>query len=115
MLVATTQASNSSSYSFEELRLGIDWEINPNEVHRLDSTVLGVGSFGSVYRATWHGIQVAVKEIDLEITKSTPHKALRDFIQEMMIWKSLKFPSVVQLYGGYMKPRLAMVMQYCAG
>ncbi len=95
-----------------DMKLGADWLIDPKEVHRLDDDVLGTGSFGRVYRAEWHGLQVAVKQLE---SPQSEKEAINSFVQEMTIWKSLKFPAIVQLYGGYTTPCLAMVMQYCSG
>lgn len=86
------------------------WQIDYREVQRLHCPPLGTGAYGTVYRAEWHGVQVAVKQLDTDYLDPI---AMKEFHQEMSVWSTLQFPSIVQLYGAFMYPHLSLVMHYC--
>lgn len=70
---------------------------------------LGKGQFGSVCKATWRHIDVAVKKMlvaepSLEETKS--------FEKELHLMAQLYHPNIVQFYGYYPKPQFSIVMEY---
>jgi serine/threonine protein kinase len=53
---------------------------------------IGIGFFSDVYSGTWRGRTVAIKVL----AESTPRKL---FIREIGIWKTLRHPNVLPLYG----------------
>ncbi|KAJ7202554.1 kinase-like domain-containing protein, partial [Mycena pura] len=53
---------------------------------------IGIGFFGDVYKGTWRGRTVAIKFL----VKTTPRDL---FLREVDIWKGLKHPNVLDLYG----------------
>ncbi|KAF9481618.1 hypothetical protein BDN70DRAFT_876101 [Pholiota conissans] len=66
------------------------WTITSLEVAR--GKRIGIGSFSQVYQGTWKGRVVAVKYL----SDVTPYDL---FIREIKVWKSLKHPNVLTLYG----------------
>lgn len=53
---------------------------------------IGIGFFSDVYKGTWKGKTVAIKVL----AETTPRKL---FVHEVEIWKTLKHPNVLELYG----------------
>ena len=53
---------------------------------------IGIGFFSDVYKGTWRGRTVAIKVL----AESTPRKL---FVHEVEIWKTLRHPNVLPLYG----------------
>ncbi|THH18980.1 hypothetical protein EUX98_g8866 [Antrodiella citrinella] len=62
-------------------------------IHRGEKDKIGSGGFGTVYKGTYHGRLVAVKEL---------HKGIKNDIvmREMRIWKDLDHPHILKFYGG---------------
>ena len=81
---------------------------------RVDRKV-GEGAFGEIRRATWRGVDVAVKTLKADCASDAI--ALKEFNREMSIWSRLVHPNVVQFLGvGYKHetPRL-MLCEYMQG
>ncbi|CAF1004009.1 unnamed protein product [Rotaria sordida] len=79
-----------------------DLNINPDNK-------LGQGSFGIVYKSTWNGQTVAVKQ--LHLNKLT-RKEKNSFVKEIRIMSTLgEHPNLVYLYGYTLEP-LCLVMEY---
>ena len=53
---------------------------------------IGIGFFSDVYKGTWQGRIVAIKVL----ADTTPRNL---FVREMGIWKTLRHPNVLRLYG----------------
>ena len=90
-----------------------EWEVMPWDV-RVDIKV-GEGAFGEIRRATWRGVDVAVKTLKADCASDAI--ALKEFNREMSIWSRLVHPSIVQFLGvGYRHdtPRL-MLCEYMEG
>ncbi|EAL50197.1 tyrosine protein kinase transforming protein SEA, putative [Entamoeba histolytica HM-3:IMSS] len=68
--------------------------INPNEV--VCDIILGKGTFGNVWRATWRGQSVAVKLIP---TRMVIDNTILQFTKEVQLMKHLRHPCVLQLFG----------------
>jgi serine/threonine protein kinase len=69
--------------------------------------VLGEGSFGTVYRGQWNGIDVAVK------TSRQSLQAQRAMMSEVKEVQSLRaHPNLVQILGVVSKPELMIVTEY---
>ncbi|KAG5348561.1 hypothetical protein C0989_009940, partial [Termitomyces sp. Mn162] len=66
------------------------WTITRYEVDREQK--IGVGFFSDVYRGTWRGRTVAIKVL----APTTPREL---FVREVQVWRGLRHPSVLQLYG----------------
>ena len=95
--------------------------------------VLGKGSYGVVYRATWRGQQVAVKELRLpeepehiddgrarEAFKKRLRAATETFVQEVTVCCDLAHPNLVRMLGYSARPAgrgegLLLVQEYLAG
>ncbi|XP_071486222.1 leucine-rich repeat serine/threonine-protein kinase 2-like [Diadema antillarum] len=68
--------------------------------------VLGEGSFGSVYRATYRDKAVAVKVFSHAGGDSHPHRLLR---QEVTVLRHLQHPSLVSMEGVGINPRILVM------
>ncbi|KAJ7249923.1 hypothetical protein C8J57DRAFT_685725 [Mycena rebaudengoi] len=66
------------------------WTITRYEVER--DVKIGIGLFSDVYKGTWRGRTVAIKVL----AEVTPRDL---FLREVDIWKELKHPNVLELYG----------------
>ncbi|KII83772.1 hypothetical protein PLICRDRAFT_95753 [Plicaturopsis crispa FD-325 SS-3] len=66
------------------------WTITRYEVDRDEK--VGMGFFSDVYRGTWRGHTVALKQL----APTTPRKL---FVHEISIWKQLQHPNVLELFG----------------
>ncbi|KAF5329372.1 hypothetical protein D9619_009450 [Psilocybe cf. subviscida] len=90
---------------FEFIEMGIDcmrrlsrgtettvpnWTITKYEVDRQDK--IGYGFFSDVYKGRWQNKIVAIKVL----APTTPRNL---FVREMGIWKTLRHPNVLSLYG----------------
>jgi len=53
---------------------------------------IGIGFFSDVFKGSWRGHAVAIKVL----AESTPRKL---FVREIGIWKTLRHPNVLKLYG----------------
>ncbi|TVU15806.1 hypothetical protein EJB05_39344, partial [Eragrostis curvula] len=71
---------------------------------------VGAGSFGTVYRADWHGSDVAVKVLtDQDVGEAQ----LKEFLREISIMKRVRHPNVVLFMGAVIKcPHLSIVTEY---
>lgn len=72
---------------------------------------IGSGSFGTVYRAHWHG-PVAVKLLNVK-KPSQPH--LQAFKNEVAMLKKTRHCNILLFMGCVSKPSLAIVTQWCDG
>ncbi|KAG6855823.1 hypothetical protein H0H87_010489 [Tephrocybe sp. NHM501043] len=66
------------------------WTITRYEITR--DVRIGVGFFSDVYRGSWRGRTVAIKVL----APTTPREL---FIREVGVWRALRHPSVLELYG----------------
>ncbi|KAG6902523.1 hypothetical protein C0995_015340 [Termitomyces sp. Mi166 len=66
------------------------WTITRYEVDREQK--IGVGFFSDVYRGTWRGRTVAIKVL----APTTPREL---FVREVQVWRGLRHPGVLELYG----------------
>lgn len=72
---------------------------------------IGSGTFGTVYRAHWHG-PVAVKTLNVK----TPTPAqLQAFKNEVAMLKKTRHCNILLFMGCVSKPSLAIVTQWCEG
>lgn len=84
------------------------WQIAWDDV--ILGTLVGDGQSGGVYRATWHGLDVAVKVFS---GGHVSDDALREFHSEVGIMESLRHPNVVLFLGAVeAPPRLAIVSEF---
>ena len=75
---------------------------------------LGRGSFGTVYRAHWRGIEVAVKTLHgLEDEGGgSGSSALDEFMKELDTMARLRHPSIIMLLAAVLEPkRMCMVLE----
>ncbi|OSD02529.1 hypothetical protein PYCCODRAFT_1444958 [Trametes coccinea BRFM310] len=66
------------------------WTITRFEIDKVKS--IGRGFWADVYRGTWQGRTVAIKQL----TQATPRQL---FLHEVTIWKALKHHNVLKIYG----------------
>ncbi|KAA8516670.1 hypothetical protein F0562_016824 [Nyssa sinensis] len=71
---------------------------------------IGAGSFGTVYRADWHGSDVAVKIL---MEQDFHAERFHEFLREVAIMKRLRHPNIVLLMGAVTQPpNLSIVTEY---
>ncbi|XP_055375555.1 raf homolog serine/threonine-protein kinase Raf [Condylostylus longicornis] len=86
-----------------------NWNIQAEEI--LIGPRIGSGSFGTVYKAHWHG-PVAVKTLNVK----TPSAAqLQAFKNEVAMLKKTRHCNILLFMGCVYKPSLAIVTQWCEG
>uniref|UniRef100_A0A1Q3F2R8 non-specific serine/threonine protein kinase n=1 Tax=Culex tarsalis TaxID=7177 RepID=A0A1Q3F2R8_CULTA len=86
-----------------------NWNIQAEEI--LIGQRIGSGSFGTVYKAHWHG-PVAVKTLNVK----TPSSAqLQAFKNEVAMLKKTRHCNILLFMGCVSKPSLAIVTQWCEG
>ncbi|KAG5147961.1 hypothetical protein JHK82_014842 [Glycine max] len=92
-----------------EPSLAMDWlEISWDDL-RIKERV-GAGSFGTVYRAEWHGSDVAVKVLTVQ---DFYDDQLKEFLREVAIMKRVRHPNVVLFMGSVTKrPHLSIVTEH---
>ncbi|KAJ7781563.1 hypothetical protein B0H16DRAFT_1819089 [Mycena metata] len=74
-------------------RMSKGGEMLPMRRYEVDRDVkIGIGFFSDVYKGTWRGRTVAIKCL----AEATPRDL---FLREVKIWKELKHPNVLELYG----------------
>ncbi|KAK9880196.1 hypothetical protein WA026_010068 [Henosepilachna vigintioctopunctata] len=84
-----------------------DWEIPADEI--LVATRVGSGSFGTVYKAHWHG-PVAVKTLNVKIPTFAQ---LQAFKNEVAVLRKTRHVNILLFMGCVSKPQLAIVTQWC--
>ncbi|KAM7463833.1 hypothetical protein LguiA_031954 [Lonicera macranthoides] len=94
----------SSELSLVEEDLDIPWsDLDLKEK-------IGAGSFGTVHRAEWHGLDVAVKVL---MEQDFHAERFREFLSEVSIMKRLRHPNIVLLLGAVTHPpNLSIVTEY---
>eukprot|EP00798_Chlamydomonas_sp_ICE-L_P016465 gene16465-22687_t len=73
------------------------WLVDASEI--IMGEVLGQGSFGTTYRATWRGASVAVKCVRIDAGNE-----LGNFLREVEALSALRHPHVVPFLGACIKP-----------
>ncbi|KAG3256044.1 mitogen-activated protein kinase kinase kinase 10 [Ictidomys tridecemlineatus] len=90
----------------------------PQEIpfHELQlEEIIGVGGFGKVYRALWHGEEVAVKAARLDPERD-PAVTAEQVRQEARLFGALQHPNIIALRGACLSPpNLCLVMEYARG
>lgn len=86
-----------------------DWEIPADEI--LVGPRVGSGSFGTVYKAHWHG-PVAVKTLNVKIPTTAQ---LQAFKNEVAVLRKTRHVNILLFMGCVSKPHLAIVTQWCEG
>ncbi|KAL1536126.1 serine/threonine-protein kinase STY13-like [Salvia divinorum] len=79
------------------------WEIDPTKLQLLN--LLAQGSYGTLYRATYDGQDVAVKLLDWEDGTRTAAEAVEIrslFTQEVSVWYKLSHPNITNFVGASM-------------
>ncbi|KAL8199650.1 hypothetical protein R6Q57_013218 [Mikania cordata] len=92
-----------------EPSLAMDWlEIDWDDLHIKER--IGAGSFGTVYRAEWHGSVVAVKVLTAQ---DLHDDQLKEFLRELSIMRRVRHPNVVLFMGAVtMHKRFSIVTEY---
>ncbi len=95
--------SKTSAQSHHE-----DFIINYDDI-ALDKQI-GKGGFGDVYKGTWNGQEVAIKQLHMD---KMSDESEQEFTQETKIWFKLRHPNIAQLFGICVPPDpYCMIMAY---
>merc|ERR1719356_971390 len=99
--------SNVVELDFHEL-------VRPEEISFGDC--LGSGGFGSVYRCTLRGIQVAVKRINVASDAPTQQHRLQELRREIDSLRFLRHPRLVRFLGACLTPpSLCVITEFMQG
>ena len=85
-----------------------DWVLDGKELEYLKK--LGSGTSGDVYKGLYRSKHVAIKVLK----EMTEDKERDEFKKEFKILSAVHDPGIVYFYGASFKPKLCMVMEYCA-
>ena len=81
---------------------------------REEKDVLGEGSFGKVYKGSWKGTNIAVKEIQTQVRGRKQQEAVIE--NEIQIHSRIRHPSIVQIMAvAYTKKSVLLVSEYIPG
>jgi len=72
-------------------------------------SLLGHGGFGKVFKATWRGTEVAVKQL------YAPNLQLAEFRAEAELLSSLRHPNIILFMGACPPPHFSIVTELCWG
>mmetsp|Transcript_1472 Transcript_1472/g.1658 ORF Transcript_1472/g.1658 Transcript_1472/m.1658 type:complete len:652 (-) Transcript_1472:59-2014(-) len=81
-----TAAESASDYN--------EWNIDQSEL--VVGKEIGKGTFATVYKAAWHGTDVAVKKLKLSQVSEAEQEDIR---REVSLMKKLHHPNIIQLLG----------------
>jgi len=85
-----------------------DWVIDGKDLEYLKR--LGSGTSGDVYKGLYKTKHVAIKVLK----EMTEEQERDEFKKEFKIMCAVHHPNIVQFFGASFKPKLCMVMEYCA-
>mmetsp|Transcript_5315 Transcript_5315/g.8221 ORF Transcript_5315/g.8221 Transcript_5315/m.8221 type:complete len:1096 (+) Transcript_5315:131-3418(+) len=104
---------NLESVAKKPVATKYEWEV-PYEQLVLGKK-LGEGSFGIVWKGSWHGTTVAIKKLKFE-KAAMPPDVLEDFRKEVAILGRLRHPNVLLFMGACTEsPNYCMVTEFLEG
>lgn len=98
--------ASSSSAGTQKLQI-IPYTSITIETNDAGEIKLGEGGFGTVYKAKWKSLDVAVKKLHASLSED----AIDAFVEETEVWQNLLFPSITKLLGICRNPD-CIVMDY---
>lgn len=87
---------------------GDEWVINGKEIEYLKR--LGSGTSGDVYKGLYRDKYIAIKVLK----EMTEEKEQDEFKKEFRVLCAMDHPNIVKFYGASFRPKLCMVMEFCA-
>ncbi|KAG2491887.1 hypothetical protein HYH03_009839 [Edaphochlamys debaryana] len=93
-------ASGGLGAALSEMTADVESRVNENQL--VIQQILGSGAFGTVYKALWKGLQVAVKTMTL--TSDAVTQGRHAALMEAALSKSIFHPNVVTTYTCDLKP-----------
>ena len=102
-------------------------ELYPSDFKQIPKNRLGKGTYGTVYRAQWRGVNVAVKAIELphqprnerdtavDAHRKKLQKITKDFVKEVDVGCELLHANLVQMLGYATVPSLFIVQELLTG
>lgn len=87
---------------------GKDWVLDGKDLEYLKR--LGSGTSGDVYKGLYKAKHVAIKVLK----EMTEEQERDEFKKEFKVMCAVHHPNIVQFFGASFKPKLCMVMEYCA-
>ncbi|KAI5118348.1 hypothetical protein M0805_009151 [Coniferiporia weirii] len=70
---------------------------------------VGAGGFGDVWRANWKGKPVALKSVRHSLLLADKDKMFRNLLREVLLWRQLRHPHLLQLIGVHNDKGLSML------
>lgn len=111
---AMTRLSSVAVQNAKDRDVDVPWDLPPWTITRYEAdrlTMIGSGSFSTVYRGSWSGRRVAIKVLSLDIPAPLFRKAVE-------IWRKLKHDNVLRMWGASSaqgeRPWF-IVNEYCGG
>jgi len=103
------KAIASIKTQLQKLNAGKHVEVSPSELRLIQK--IGAGSYGEVWKASWHGNPVAVKMV---LSHDLHDGLVQDFREELEKLCQLNHPHVARLYGASTlnKEQLALVFEF---
>ena len=74
----------------------------------LIETLLDKGQFGSVFKGTWNGVSIAIKELD-------DYTDPKEFSDEVWLMSKLDHENIVRFVGACSSPKLCILMEFIEG
>ncbi|GLC74942.1 hypothetical protein PLESTF_001575500 [Pleodorina starrii] len=90
------------------VNLAIDYG---SEIYLTDSSPIGQGQFGSVYRGVYAGKSVAIKLLPKMFLGDASPADVETFIQEAAVLSGVDHPNVVKFYGGSLSPPYVFIVE----
>lgn len=89
------------------------WEMDPSELEIVST--IGYGSTSTVYKGSFRGVILAVKEIDLA-GDEYDESSIVAFERELQVWPTIDHPHILRFIGLIrLQPPLKLCSEYCAG
>mmetsp|Transcript_8119 Transcript_8119/g.17635 ORF Transcript_8119/g.17635 Transcript_8119/m.17635 type:complete len:862 (+) Transcript_8119:82-2667(+) len=90
-----------------------EWEVDREQVKK--EVLVGTGVTASVFRGSWRGTTVALKEVDWPTAAMTA-RAVQAFHRELRVLVKLRHPNLVLFMGASTKTRpLVLLCEFCEG
>ncbi|XP_071630240.1 serine/threonine-protein kinase A-Raf [Temnothorax longispinosus] len=102
----SNDSEEDSIFSQDSVR---DWKVMAEDVSFEDE--IGEGTYGTVYKADWHG-PVAIKKLKIKVPTQ---EQIEMFRNEVNVLRKVRHQRILSFMGCICKPYLAIITQLCEG